>query len=77
MCPHFQVDDLKLIETYKDFTNGSSFHLLSAPDNPVVIKANNFETELHSGRTCLLPASTGSYTITPLEKSATVLKTHI
>jgi len=75
MCPYFQVDDLKLIETYKDFTNGTSFHLLSAPDNPVIVKTSNTETLLQSGRTCLIPASAGQYTITPLEKNATVLKT--
>jgi len=78
MCPYFKVDDIKLIEQYKDFTDGTSFHLLSAPDNPLIIKTSNFETALMPGRTCLLPAITGKYTIAPLNSdSATVLKTRI
>ena len=74
-CPFFRVDDLKLATKWDDKTAGN-FHVLTAiTDNIRVGKGNNF-VEVKTGRSCLVPAAFGDYSILVDEtKETTVIKT--
>ena len=74
-CPYFQVFDLRLAGPWEDNTN-SSFHLLSAINGPIKITWQNQTFQLNTGRTMLIPASCGNYTIEPDNvPNVTVIKT--
>ena len=76
MCPYFKVDDIKVCEPYMDFTNGKSFHILSAIDNQIAVQIQDKEVVVSRGRSCIVPACSGQYTIIPMDKkSTTVLRT--
>ena len=76
-CPHFTVDDLRLVYDLHDFTDGSTFHILTVIDNPIVIKGNGHTVNVEPGRSCLLPAALGRYSLSPIENSSRVLKTSL
>ena len=76
MCPYFKVDDIKVCEPYMDFTNNKSFHILSAIDNAISVEIQNKEVVVPLGRSCIIPAYSGQYTISPMNKKiTTVLRT--
>ncbi|OGV56092.1 MAG: hypothetical protein A2X49_07735 [Lentisphaerae bacterium GWF2_52_8] len=76
-CPYFRVDDLRLVESWRDSTDSSSsFHLITAIKSPVVVGLGELTTLVPKGSTCLIPACFGKYTITLQdEQETTVIKT--
>lgn len=77
-CPFFRVDELRLVESYLDKTDRSSFHLLSAVNSAVSIRGldKNIQTGIPKGCTSLIPANFGSYSIDiEGDGEATVIKT--
>lgn len=62
-CPFFTVDDLRLVDTWQDTTDGSSFHLLTPINAQIKIEGQSGETTVGRGRTCLVPANYGKYQI--------------
>ncbi len=75
-CQFFHVDSLDLVEDWSDSTDGTSFHLFTAVDQPVSLEsADGKKTPLPLGRTCLVPAAYGKYSIRLDGKEATVVKT--
>ena len=79
-CPFFKVDEMRLVESYLDRTARSSFQLLTAVNNPVTISSREKKCEIRieKGRTALVPANFGGYTIEiDPGHNATVIKTSI
>ncbi len=79
-CPFFKVDEIRLVESYLDRTERSSFQLLTATSNPVTIRGREkkCEVRIEKGRTALVPANFGGYTIEmDPGHNATVIKTSI
>jgi mannose-6-phosphate isomerase len=79
-CPHFQVDDLRLVEPWRDDTgNSHSFHLVTAINKPVSIQCLSREAIiLPPATTCLIPAAVGPYQIIPLEEGqSSVVRTSL
>jgi len=78
-CPFFRVDDLRLVEEWRDNTNSSeSFHLLTAINNPITVGRDSLVTEVPAGFTCFVPASFGSYTISvKTDAGTTVVRTSL
>lgn len=79
-CRFFSVDSLLLVSPWRDDTaHGSSFHLISAINQPLAL-ARSMESEslldLQPGESALIPACFGSYAIRPLaEGLCRVVKT--
>jgi len=74
-CPFFHVDDLRLVEDWRDDTRGSgTFHLVTPIDEDIVVEAGGEAVEVQRGRTCMIPASCGVYKIIVTE-SASVVRT--
>lgn len=76
-CPFFKVDDLRLVEDWRDNTETTnSFHLITAVNKSVKVGRDDLITSVPAGFTCLVPASFGAYTVTvhPGEPT-TVVKT--
>ena len=75
-CPHFLVDDLRLVEDWRDVTDGKSFHLLTAVNAPVTVGNDEKSVKIPTGRTCLIPACFGAYhiNVNP-DRETTVIKT--
>ena len=79
-CPYFQVDDLRLVEPWRDDTGHSnSFHLVTAINKPVSIQCFSSETiVLPPAATCMIPAAVGPYQIIPLEEGqSSVVRTSL
>ena len=77
-CPFFKVDDLRLAGDWRDSTDGSSFHLITAINDTIEITSTKTSIKLALGRSCLIPACFGSYTIkTNPDTNTTVIKTTI
>lgn len=76
-CPFFRVDELRIVEPWIDFTEKSSFHLISSVNSTICVGYGDRIAELEPGRTCLIPSSFGKYQIIANMKSgeAVVLKT--
>ena len=75
-CPFFRVDDLRLAERWPDSTDGNSFHLITAVNNPVTITRYDISVKVDKGSTCMIPASFGDYSIIVEEgKDTTVIRT--
>lgn len=64
-CPHFTVDELRLVRSLHERTDGSSFHWLSAVDGAIDVTANQVTVSLARGEGCLIPASSGYYELAP------------
>lgn len=63
-CPFFRVDELKLVEDWRDNTNSTgSFHLITAVNKPVKVGRDGLSVDLPTGSTCLIPACFGSYSV--------------
>ena len=76
-CPFFKVDDLKLAAKWDDKTAGS-FHILTAINNNVHVGKGDNLVEVKTGRSCLVPAAFGNYSIlVDKTKETTVIKTYI
>ena len=74
--PYFHVDDLRLTEKWNDSTDGSSFHILTAINNPIEVSNDKVSVQVPLGRSCLIPSVLGQYTITTKSgESTTVIKT--
>ncbi|OGV38657.1 MAG: hypothetical protein A2020_03795 [Lentisphaerae bacterium GWF2_45_14] len=75
-CPFFQVSDLRLVDKWQDNTEStSSFHLITAIDNPVIVGRGEFCARVEKGNTCLIPACFGRYMITLVSGETTVVRT--
>lgn len=78
-CPFFKVDDLRLTGKWDDTTihNGSGvFHIITAVNNGIKIQKDSVITEVPMGRSALVPAAFGQYSILVDETTeSTVLKT--
>lgn len=75
-CPFFHVEDLRLSARWDDFADETSFHLITAVNNPVKIIMGSIVTELLPGTSCLIPACCGAYSIDPAASTvSTVIKT--
>lgn len=75
-CPFFQVSDLRLVEKWQDNTEStSSFHLITAINNPVTVGRDDLVTRVEKGATCLIPACFGRYMISLESGETTVVKT--
>ena len=76
-CAFFQVSDLRLVSPWIDNTSpGSSFHLLSAVDAPVMVGRQDDPgnmVRLEVGETVLVPACYGAYVIEPLMSGETAV----
>ena len=63
---YFQVTNLKLVEEiYQSTESTGSFHLVSAIDHAVEVVTASGKVLVPAGRTCLVPASTGRYSLVP------------
>ncbi len=78
-CPFFKVDDLRLVEEWRDSTESTdSFHILTAVNNPVKVGRDSLMTEVPAGMSCLVPAIFGSYAIhVKPDVETTVVKTSL
>jgi len=77
-CPFFRVDDLRLVDKWRDNTETShSFHLVTPVDNPVSIGRDNTFVRVEKGTTCLIPACYGSYTISLENNKTNVVRTSL
>ncbi len=76
-CPFFHVDDLRLVETWRDSTSESgSFHLITPINNPVTVGNEECRTQVPAGSTCFIPATFGVYWISlDTDQETTVVRT--
>ena len=75
-CTEFIVDEIRLIEDMHDRADGTTFHLLTPLDQPVSIScANGAICDVEPGRTALIPAGLGYYSIRPSAPPARLLRT--
>ncbi len=74
-CPYFTVDELSLTSEYHEGTDGTTFHLLTAIDGDMTVNTENGALGISRGRTCLIPAATGCYIVTPQGSTVKMLKT--
>lgn len=76
-CPFFKVEDLRLVENWRDNTNSTnSFHIITAINEPVTVGRDDRTVEVKAGSSCLIPAAFGLYHIfVPAGKHTTVVKT--
>ena len=74
-CPFFTVDDLRLVYDLHDYTDGTTFHLLTAVDGKITVGSHSHPVEVEKGRSCYVPAALGHYAIKPVNASTRVLKT--
>jgi mannose-6-phosphate isomerase len=74
-CTFFQVDNLLLVDSWRDTTNESVFHLLTPVDADIAVETQDATVEVPRGRTCLVPAACGVYKILLGGKRASVVKT--
>lgn len=76
-CPHFQVQDLRLVSPWCDDTAvQGSFHLVTAINAPVRIARRIDAPEklrIDAGETALIPANLGAYRIEPERTGETVV----
>lgn len=78
-CPYFRVNDLRLVDTWRDSTfETASFHLITPIGHPVTVGRDDLKTLVPAGSTCFIPACFGAYSIT-LEESGetTVIRTNL
>ena len=76
-CPFFKVEDLRLVENWRDTTFSSgSFHIITAISGPVTVGRDEKTVSLKAGTSCLIPAAFGPYQIfVPSGQHTTVVKT--
>ena len=74
-CPFFTVDDVRLVQELHEYTDGSTFHLITAIDGDVTIESQSRSVGVEKGRSCYIPAALGHYSINPIHSSTKVLKT--
>ncbi|MDD3118277.1 MAG: hypothetical protein PHQ27_03785, partial [Victivallales bacterium] len=76
-CPFFHVDDLRLVETWRDSTYElGSCHLVTPVNHPVTVGNENCRTQVPAGSTCFIPATFGAYWIElDAEEETTVVRT--
>ena len=75
-CTEFIVDEVRLIEEMHDRADGTTFHLLTPLDQAISIScANGATCEAEPGRTVLIPAGLGYYSIRPLAPPARLMRT--
>ncbi len=76
-CPFFKVEDLRLVENWRDTTfTSASFHIITAISGPVTVGRDDRTVSLKKGGSCLIPAAFGPYQIfVPAGQHSTVVKT--
>jgi len=63
-CPAFAVEELKLVESWRDSTQiAKGFHILTAVNAPIIVGNEKVKTRVGFGESCLIPACFGSYSI--------------
>lgn len=73
-CRHFRVESLALVEPFAAANDGRSFHALFVANGAAIIRAGRCSVTVKCGTSCLIPASIGKYTISPLSATARVLR---
>lgn len=73
-CPQFALEELRLAQEMRDRTNGRSFQHLTAIDGDLHVSTNEGDLQLPAGRSCLLPASLGYFSISSPGKLTRVLR---
>ena len=75
-CPFFHVDELRLVQKWNDKADGVSMHILSAITRAITIEGASGSTYVERGRSCVVPANYGRYSINLTgDKPVTVIKT--
>ncbi len=72
-CPYFHVQDLRLVEEWRDQVTKESFHILTAVNTGVRVLKDDAVTFIDRGRSCLIPAGFGDYSILPEDKSESIV----
>ena len=76
-CPFFVVTRLDLTKQETITNDGRSFHALFTVSGEIDVEGNGIRERLGPGTSCLLPAALNSYTITPVQGSAAVIRTSL
>jgi len=74
LCPHFWIDELRLIQAMHERTDGSTFHYIAALDGPVELTWGGETMTLARGECSLVPAALGYYSIVPCGRLTKVIK---
>jgi len=62
-CPHFVIDEIRIVDHFFDRTDDARFHLLIPVRGNVRVQAGTAEADLHQGHACCVPAASGEYKI--------------
>ncbi|WP_052882712.1 type I phosphomannose isomerase catalytic subunit [Kiritimatiella glycovorans] len=73
--PYFRLDRFRLDAEITLQTDGTTFHAWFLPDGEARVRTAGGTTRWHGGESLLIPASTGTYTIQPLEGGGQALRT--
>ena len=73
-CPHFCLDELRLVEAMHDKTDGSTFHFLTLLSGAVKLSWRDQHVTLSAGQHLLVPALLGAYSLEPTSSPAILLK---
>lgn len=74
---YFTMERLTLSSAEPRMADGRSFHMVFAASGSVLVKGAAGELLLPFGRTCLVPASFGAYSLEPQDGAATVLSVEL
>ncbi len=76
-CDFFTLEKYVLCKTEPVKPNGNSFRVLFAQNGAIAIEWSEGETILPNGRSCLIPACMPSYSMRPLDASASVITVEV
>jgi len=73
---HYCLDEIRITKEKKEYVEDSFVHLF-IKEGSLVVSGPDGELRLKKGSSCFIPHHIKNYSITPLSKSSTLLKTHI
>jgi mannose-6-phosphate isomerase len=73
-CPYFRLERMALEEAEQAVNDGITFHVLFVRRGSVTVEAGGQRETLSHGTSCLLPAACPTYTLSPMDGPATVLR---
>ena len=71
---YFNSEELKIISDFFSNTSSKTFHILSAVNSSFSVKYNDGVVKVDKGRSCLLPAALGAYSILAEDEPLTVIR---